>query len=100
MGAFQIANDAMYRDRNFGFDAIYSGAPDTPVRLMWSAPDESVSLSHMRTRLPQTRAMVRVSEVPNPQKGETMTIDGVVFEIGNRLRDEERLNWHLDLKTV
>jgi hypothetical protein len=101
LGAFQLANDSISADQNVGVDAVYTPALGSPVgvRLVWEAPDESVSLGgNMTSRLAKTTARVRVSQVADPKKGDTIEVEGTTYTIGNRHKDDTGLDWLLDLK--
>lgn len=42
---------------------------------------------------------VRVSEVEEPEAGDTLTVDGATFVVqGEPVRDRERLVWTLDVR--
>jgi hypothetical protein len=100
MTVFAGAIDALYANANFATAAVYAPAssPAIEVTILWDRPDESIGLAGIATRLGATVARVRVSEIADPKKGETLTIDGTVYAIGNRDRDPLALEWRLDLK--
>ena len=100
MTAFATAIDAIYADPNFGVAATYTPQVGSPVAvtLIWTRPDDTVELSGMATRLPKRVGKVRVSQLADPKKGDTLTVGAATFTVGDRHRDELGLEWSLDLK--
>ena len=104
MRAIEIAIDALFADPNIARDALYrdqaTGGTRT-VRIVTKRPDEVLDFGDSRVVAATTVAEVRVSEVPDPQEGDTLEIGDAVFVIqGVPRRDAERLIWSLDLRPV
>ena len=71
------------------------------VRVVTKRPDEVLDFGESRVVAATTVAEVRVSEVPDPQEGDTLEIGDAVFVVqGAPRRDAERLIWSLDLRPV
>jgi hypothetical protein len=102
MTAFAAAINALFADPNIAGDAIYrvqgTGDPQM-VRIVTRRPDEVLDFGDAHVVTATTIAELRVSEVPDPQAGDTLEITGELFTIqGTPRRDPERLIWSLDLR--
>ena len=85
--------------RRLGVEAIYTAQGGAPVsiRVIAKQPDEIVGLGDTRIRSETALFDVRVSEVPSPQPGDTLIVDGVKYAIqGEPVRDRERLVWTIE----
>ncbi|MER2249539.1 hypothetical protein ABS772_06370 [Methylorubrum podarium] len=86
MSAFAMAIDATFEDPNHGEDAIWrSGGtgPGLPVRILRLSPEAIVGLGDQRYDLNAMLISVRLSEVPEPAKGDQVDIldeMGALFE--------------------
>jgi len=101
MSAFADFLDDIYGDPDFGVPAIYTPLVGSPVAvtMIWGSPDEDVRLGgSMSTQLRKNAGQVRVSELAEPERGATMTVDGTVYTIAGRARDDLGIEWTLDLK--
>ncbi|MEX2035545.1 MAG: hypothetical protein WEA28_10175 [Xanthobacteraceae bacterium] len=84
MTAIEMALEALFSDPNLGSDALWrtGGAGDgTAVRVVRKRPDQVVGFGDSRAVLPTMLIDVRRSEVPDPATGDTVEIDGELFEI-------------------
>jgi hypothetical protein len=101
--AFAAAIDAIFRDANVADDAIWraGGLGDgMPVRVIRKSPDEVVGFGSSRTVVATVLIDVRVSEVASPVSGDTVEIDGTVFEIiGTPVRDALGFAWTCEATT-
>jgi hypothetical protein len=102
MGAIEAAVDALFTDPNIAIDAVYraqgTGDPQD-VRIVTKRPDEVLDFGDARVMVATTVAEVRGSDIPNPQAGDILEINGEIFTIqGTPRRDNERLIWSLDLR--
>ena len=102
MTAIAAAIDALFADPNIAKDAVYrplgTGGPQT-VRIVTKRPDEVLDFGDSRVVTATTVAEVRVSEVAEPQEGDTLEIGDAVFVVqGTPRRDAERLIFSLDLR--
>lgn len=100
MSVFAAAADAIYGNPNFGEAAVYTPLSGSPVAvtIIWTAPEEGVSLVGMSTRLARRLARVRTAEIAEPQKGASLTVGGHSYTIGDRDKDALGIEWTLDLK--
>ncbi len=84
MDAFAVATDALFADPNLARDAIWragrAGA-GIAVRVVTRRPDQVVGFGDSRAVLPIMLIDVRRSEVPDPASGDTVEIEGGLFEI-------------------
>ena len=102
MTAVEAAINALFADPNITTDAIYrtegTGDPQT-VRIVTKRPDEVLDFGDSRVVTATTVAEVRVSELADPQAGDTLEIGGETYTIqGTPWRDTERLIWSFDLR--
>jgi hypothetical protein len=100
--AIKAAINALFSDPNIASDAVYraqgTGNPQM-VRLVTRRPDEVLDFGDAQVVTATTFAELRVSELPDPQAGDTLEIGGELFTIqGTPRRDTERLIWSLDLR--
>ena len=101
MTAFAAALDALFADGNIARDAVYTADAGTPqlVRVVSRRADEISSFGDARLWSETTRIDLRVADVPTPQPGDRVEIDGEAFLVqGEPVRDRERLVWTLDLR--
>lgn len=84
MNAFSDAIDMIFIDPNVAEDAVWraGGAePGFTVRIIRKSPDNVVSFGGSRAVMPTVVIAVRVSDVAAPRSGDTVEIDGSIFEI-------------------
>lgn len=77
MTAFAMALDATFEDPNHGEDAVWrSGGtgPGLPVRILRLSPEAIVGLGDNRFDLNAMLISVRLSEVPEPARGDQVDI--------------------------
>ena len=101
MTAFAAALDALFADGNIARDAVYTADAGTPllVRVVSRRADEITGFGDARLWTETTRIDLRVADVPTPQPGDRVEIDGEAFLVqGEPVRDSERLVWTLDLR--
>jgi hypothetical protein len=82
--AFAAAIDAIFRDANVAEDAFWRAGGvgvGTAVRVIRKSPDEVVRFGDSRAVLPTLLIDVRRSQVAEPAAGDTVEIDGELFEI-------------------
>ncbi len=97
MDAFAVATDALFADPNIATDAIWragGAGTGTAVRVVTRRPDQVVGFGDSRAVLPTLLVDVRRSEVAEPASGDTVEIDGDLFEvIAAPIIDSVRLMW-------
>jgi hypothetical protein len=97
MDAFAVATNALLADPNIARGALWraGGAGDgISVRVITKRPDQVVGFGDSRAVLPAALIDVRRSEVPEPASGDTVEIDGDLFEIiATPVADSLRLVW-------
>jgi hypothetical protein len=100
--AFAAATDVLFADPHLARNAVYrpSGAGDgIPVRVMLRRPDRIESFGETRLASSTTMLDVRVSEIAEPEAGDTLEVDGrTVVVQGTPLLDAEGLVWSLDTR--
>jgi len=86
-----IARDVVWRPRGIG-DGI-------PVRAIVRRPDRNAEFGDTAVHTATAVFEVRVSEVPAPAEGDTISLDGETFVVqGEPVRDAERLVWAIDTR--
>lgn len=106
--AFSGAIDALFADPHIARTAIYrpGGVGDgAPVRVIAKRNDQVSEFGDMNIVSATARFDLRVSDVPNPADGDTITLvgalDGETFVVqGELIRDTERLVWTLDTRPL
>jgi hypothetical protein len=97
MTIFIVATDALFADPNIATDAIWragGAGAGTAVRVVTRHPDRVVGFGDSRAVLPTLLVDVRRSEVAEPASGDTVEIDGELFEIiAAPIIDSARLVW-------
>jgi len=95
--AFAAAIDAIFRDTNVAEDALWragGAGGGVAVRIVRKSPDEIVGFGNSRAVLPTVFIDTRVSELPAPAVGDTVEINGDLFDIiGTPTRDSLGLVW-------
>jgi hypothetical protein len=95
--AFGAAIDAIFRDANVAADALWragGAGAGIAVRIVRKSPDEIVGFGNSRTVLSAVLIDVRSTEVAVPAAGDTVEIDGDLFDIiGTPTRDSLGLVW-------
>lgn len=102
MSAINAAIDALFADPNIARTALYraGGIGDgVSVRVIAKRNDQVSEFSDISVVSATARFDLRVSEVPTPTEGDTITLDGETFLIqGEPMRDTERLVWTVDTR--
>jgi hypothetical protein len=102
MSVFAAAIDALFADPNLARTALYrpGGIGDgVPVRVIAKRNDQVSEFSDISVVSATARFDLRVTEVPAPAEGDTITLDGETFVIqGEPLRDTERQVWSIDTR--
>lgn len=97
MTAFAAALGALFGDPHLSLPARWraGGVGDgVPLRVMRRAPDEIVPWRDARAVVDTVFFDVRISDAPGLAAGDTLEIDGAVFEVlGDPERDAERTIW-------
>lgn len=97
MDAFTAATDALFADPNIARDAIWragGAGAGVAVRIITRRPDQVVGFGDSRAVLPTMQIDVRRSEVSDAASGDTVEIDGEIFEIiATPTADSLRLVW-------
>jgi hypothetical protein len=97
MDAFAAATDALFADPNIARNATWragGAGAGIPVRIITRRPDQVVGFGDSRAVLPTLLVDVRRSEVSDPASGDTVEIEGEVFEvIATPTIDSMRLVW-------
>ena len=84
--------------RIFGRDAAYQpvGGGSLAVRVILGQATEVTGLFDAGLAAPAHIADVRIAEVPSPQTGDLLIVDGATYMVRQALQDSERLVWRLD----
>lgn len=100
--AFDVANEVFYLDPNFGqVRALYlpGAGPGYYVRLLDIAVDETTFFGDTTVRADAINKQVSVREIPDrPTQGALFSWSGVSYVVMSAERDEEMLNWRLNLR--
>ncbi len=95
--AFAAAIDAIFRDGNIAEDALWRAGglgSGQAVRIVRKSPDEVVGFGASRAVMAAVLIDVRVGEVASPVPGDSVEIDGELFDIiGTPVRDSLGLVW-------
>lgn len=104
MSAFAAALDSLFTDPSLARTALYrsGGLGDgVSVRVIAKRNDQISEFSDISIVSATARFDLRVSEVPEPLEGDTITLDGETFIIqGEPIRDTERLIWTVDTRPL
>ena len=97
MDAFAAATETLFGDPNIARSALWRtggvGA-GLAVRVIAKRPDQVAGFGDSRAVLPTMLVNVRRTEVPDPATGDTVEIDGDLFEIiATPVADSLRLVW-------
>ncbi len=102
MTVFATAINDLFADPNIARDAVWrpGGIGDgIPVRAIIRRPDRNAEFGDVAVHTATAVFEVRVSEVPAPAEGDTITLAGETFVVqGEPARDAERLVWTLDTR--
>jgi hypothetical protein len=85
MSVLSMAVDALFDDPNLSRDAVWraNGAGDgLPVRIRRRSPEAVIGVGDNRFDLDAMLIDVRLSEVPNPAKGDTFEVEAEDGEPG------------------
>ncbi|MFN7226666.1 MAG: hypothetical protein ACK5UY_05410 [Holosporales bacterium] len=99
MTAFQEMIDALFADPALARTITYTPVEGTArtLRAVIKSPDRIVDVREMAIHTPTLVVDVRVSDVPDPNQGDTLTIDTFLYVVqGEPVRDAENLVWTLD----
>lgn len=94
MNVFAAALDAIFDDPNMALDGWHRDGTGnvTQVRLIMRNPDEVGIFNDGRFVTDSTILEVRLSEIPNMAPGDTVQIDGDIYEIRSEpRRDAQRM---------
>jgi hypothetical protein len=101
MSVFSAAIDAIFTDPNMAADAVWKSrqvGPAIACRVILKRPDDFRDYGSAQIVSSAVLADVRVSEVPDPQKGDRIEIGADWYDISARpTRDRERLVWTMEL---
>jgi hypothetical protein len=99
MTAFSAMIDALFADPAMARTVTYTpvaGITQT-LRAVIKSPDRIVDVREMAIHTPTLVVDVRVSDVPDPNQGDTLTIGTLLYTVqGEPVRDAENLVWTLD----
>jgi hypothetical protein len=97
MSIFGAATDSLFADPNIARDATWragGAGAGISVRVVTRRPDQVVGFGDSRAVLPTMLIDVRRSEVLEPASGDTVEIDGDLFEIiATAIADSLGLVW-------
>lgn len=100
MTAFSAACDAIFADPNLAADAVWRphhSVVDIPCRVILARPDAQGSFGEAQIVSDTMRIDVRVGQVANPERGDTVTIGTETFVVqGEPRRDRRRLVWQCE----
>jgi hypothetical protein len=99
MTAFQEMIDALFADAAVARTITYTpvaGLPQT-IRAVIKSPDRVIDVRDIAIHTPTVVVDVRVSDVPDPGEGDTLTIGTLTYAVqGEPVGDTENLVWTLD----
>jgi hypothetical protein len=102
MTAFAADNDVLFADPHLAMDALWFAQGQSeghPVRVMRRTPDFETGFGETRIVSGAGLFEVRVSEVPNPARGDRIEVGGETFIVtGAPKRDELGLNWAIEAR--
>ncbi|MGN7613040.1 head-tail joining protein [Magnetococcales bacterium HHB-1] len=87
----------------FGSEAVYtsSSGEEKTISVVSKQPDQTFGFGDTQIHTEVTMFDVRVSDVPNPEPGERLSIDGTDYQIqGEPVRDSERLVWTIGAELI
>jgi hypothetical protein len=94
---FPAAIDAIFADGNLGEDAIWRAGgvgAGVAIRVIRKSPDKIVGFGDSRAVMPSVLIDVRSAEMALPAAGDTVEIDGSIFDIiAEPTADALRLVW-------
>jgi hypothetical protein len=97
MTAFAAAIDTLFADPSLARDALWRAGgtgEGTAARVITKKPDQVVGFGDSRAILPAVLIDVRRSEVSNPASGDTVEIDGEIYDIiATPIGDDLGLIW-------
>ena len=99
MSAFQGMIDALFSDSALARDVLYTPVAGTAgtIRAVIKSPDRIVDVREMAIHTPTLVVDVRVSDVLDPNEGDTLSIGALTYVVqGEPVRDTENLIWTLD----
>ena len=99
MSAFQEMIDALFSNSSLARDIVYTPVAGTPktIRAVIKSPDRIVDVREMAIHTPTLVVDVRVSDVLDPNEGDTLSIGALTYVVqGEPVRDAENLVWTLD----
>ncbi len=99
MTAFSAMIDALFANPAVARDITYTPVAGTArtLRAVIKSPDRIVDVREMAIHTPTLVVDVRVSDVPDPGEGDTLTIGMLIYAVqGEPVRDAENLVWTLD----
>lgn len=102
MTAFTLANDLLFSDPNLSVPALWKSGGDgagVPVQVILRAPDEEVRWNEARLVVGVVWVEVRMSDVPQLEKGDTFTIGSRVLTVlGEPRSDDLNLTWRAEAR--
>jgi hypothetical protein len=99
--AFSAMFDALFRDPNIAQNAVYTpqGGEGVAVRVVQRAPDITVDALGVSVHRETGAFEIRVSEVAQPVRGDTIVTGGRTFTVqGAPVLDDTRLVWVLEAR--
>jgi hypothetical protein len=92
--------DVIFEDPAMGEDAVYTpqGGSDINVRVMPKRPDVLTTIEGAVIQTNTAVFDIRVSEVANPRKGDTLTFAGTTYTVNKKpvYIDSDRRIWQLE----
>ncbi|MEI6558607.1 MAG: hypothetical protein WCO00_09380 [Rhodospirillaceae bacterium] len=81
---------------------ILAGGVATPCTVLVAAPDQFGEFGHTRLFAQSAQLEIRVSEIPAPAEGDTVTVEGISYRIATepRREDPDRRVWTCDAAVV
>ena len=102
MTAFAAATSALFRDPNIAVDALYrsgGAGAGVSIRVVFSSPDQLAAFGEGRFVTDTVLIAVRVADAPDLASGDTIEVDGVLFEVrADPVRDADRLVWSVEAR--
>lgn len=84
MTAFDDLANALATDSNFSRVALYRAGgvgPEISVRVIFSRPVRDMGFGQTGLAAREMRAQIRLSEIAEPKRGDTLKIDGVIYKV-------------------
>jgi hypothetical protein len=90
MSIFAEAIDDLFSDQNLSSLATYrvgGSGPETSIRTIFARPMRDMAFGETGLAAREFTASVRLSEIANPKRGDTIEIDNLIYKVEVALHD-------------